>query len=576
MFVPLGYLIGVALLLTAPDVLQVLPGSGSALAAVIASPLLLLPAALARWCHRRLLVDLTIHGRVHRGVFRTLRMLPALVPTSLLVFMASSGWSDLAERGGGTSFAATMALLLAPLLVAEVARLVSETPVRERLDELGYGAGALPLRRRLGMLVMMTTPWLLLPGLVDLVNPWRELAAVLVSTSPGHAASAIGAGLLLAIVLPLVFCATLGVSRELPTHLAGPLADTAAALGFRRSALRVMDTGRRLANALLLGVLPWPRYLVLTDALLGVLDLFALRGVVAHEVGHARGRHLPLLVGTALIVLPLGTSVAVQADWFEMPWVEQTFVGLVAVAVFVLAVHKIAHRFEHEADVLSAVALGGAAPCIRALRVATQFGDVSTRRSSFLHPSEERRVQTLLAFESDPVFRERFARGGRRLRVGLAALSITVILAALWSWWAAWPVERAILRYRLGEFAAARAAVQEAAGRVRAGFWQPWQSLTAEIEAAFELAGPTLTEPAEPQFAADAWRRALEVGRSAGVVAARPWFALATWTGGTPLQRSVVRYCDAIEQRDEVAAQRLLDHIATLAPGDELLAALQR
>ncbi|MBK8099172.1 MAG: M48 family metalloprotease [Planctomycetes bacterium] len=576
MFVPLGYLVGVALLLLTPDALQVLPGSGSVVAAGLAAPSLLVPGALARWCRRRLLADLLAGGRVGRRVFTVLRLLPASVPTVLLLFLAVSGWSDLADQLGGASFLATMALLLLPLLIAEVTRLVAETPLREQMDELGYGAGALPLRRRLGMLVMMTTPWLLLPALVDLVTRWREFAAFLLITSPGHALSAIGAGLLLAVVLPLVFCATLGVSRALPPHLAGPLGDTAAALGFRRSALRVMDTGRRLANALLLGVLPWPRYLVLTDALLGVLDLFALRGVVAHEVGHARGRHLLAIVGTAMIVLPLGSTVAMQADWFETPWVEQTFVSLLVLAIAVLAMHKIAHRFEHEADVLSAVALGGAAPCIRALRFATQFGDLSARRASFLHPSEERRVSVLLAWESEPAFRERFVRRGRRLRLGLIALTVTVTAAAGWSWWAAWPVERALWHFRLGEFAAARAAVQQAAGQVRAGFWEEWQAVTAEIEAAVELAGPTLAVAAEEQFAADAWRRGLEVAGTAGAAAARPWFSLATWTDSTPLRRSVAMYCVAVERHDEPTAQRLWEHLATLSPPAELLAALRR
>ena len=63
---------------------------------------------------------------------------------------------------------------------------------------------------------------------------------------------------------------------------------TAARLGFRPSALLSMRTGHRIVNAALIGPAPWPRFLVLTDGLLSLLDPVSLRGVVAHEVGTAR------------------------------------------------------------------------------------------------------------------------------------------------------------------------------------------------------------------------------------------------------------------------------------------------
>ena len=43
-------------------------------------------------------------------------------------------------------------------------------------------------------------------------------------------------------------------------------------------------------------------------------------------------------------------------------------IGVVVCGLAVLALRRVSHRFEHEADVLSAIALGGAEPCIRALQ----------------------------------------------------------------------------------------------------------------------------------------------------------------------------------------------------------------
>ena len=44
----------------------------------------------------------------------------------------------------------------------------------------------------------------------------------------------------------------------------------------------------------------------------------------------------------------------------------------------------VAHRFEHEADVLSAIALGGAEPCIRALVRVGQVVQQEPERASLL------------------------------------------------------------------------------------------------------------------------------------------------------------------------------------------------
>ena len=93
-------------------------------------------------------------------------------------------------------------------------------------------------------------------------------------------------------------------SRLLPGRHEASVAATVAALGFPRRSVLALDSGHRLVNAALVGPLRWPRYLILSDGILSLLDPFALRGVVAHEVAHARAGH-PALLALVFVVIPL-------------------------------------------------------------------------------------------------------------------------------------------------------------------------------------------------------------------------------------------------------------------------------
>ena len=87
------------------------------------------------------------------------------------------------------------------------------------------------------------------------------------------------------------------------------------------------------------------------------------------------------------------------------------------------------HRFEFEADQLSAEALGGASYCVQALHRVGELSPRTVHRSSFRHPSESRRIRHLYACEQDPAYRARFWRRGRWLRriIG-AAIAVAVAL----------------------------------------------------------------------------------------------------------------------------------------------------
>ncbi|AEH24694.1 M48 family metalloprotease [Pyrococcus yayanosii] len=48
----------------------------------------------------------------------------------------------------------------------------------------------------------------------------------------------------------------------------------------------------RYPNAMVTGVLPGRRYIILTTALLENFEMDEIKAIIAHEIGHIKGRHL--------------------------------------------------------------------------------------------------------------------------------------------------------------------------------------------------------------------------------------------------------------------------------------------
>jgi STE24 endopeptidase len=79
--------------------------------------------------------------------------------------------------------------------------------------------------------------------------------------------------------------------------------------------IRCLDTGpEQAANAVMIGLVPRFRYVLLTDRLLRELEPDELEAVLAHELGHAKKHHLLIKFGAMLVVwLPAGGVLAAAA-----------------------------------------------------------------------------------------------------------------------------------------------------------------------------------------------------------------------------------------------------------------------
>jgi STE24 endopeptidase len=82
------------------------------------------------------------------------------------------------------------------------------------------------------------------------------------------------------------------------------LAATSQRLRFRCSDILCWDTRGVAANAMVAGLAPYPRYVILTDKLVAELTPDEVEAVFGHEVGHVRHRHM--LYYVVFLVLSLG------------------------------------------------------------------------------------------------------------------------------------------------------------------------------------------------------------------------------------------------------------------------------
>lgn len=117
---------------------------------------------------------------------------------------------------------------------------------------------------------------------------------------------------LMFICLPWVLRFALGL-RPLP---AGPLRArllaTAHRLHFRFSNILLWDTHGCVANAMVAGIVPWVRYVLLTDRLINELTPDEVEAVFGHEIGHVKHRHMIFYSGF------LGISVLVVSGLWSL------------------------------------------------------------------------------------------------------------------------------------------------------------------------------------------------------------------------------------------------------------------
>lgn len=164
-----------------------------------------------------------------------------------------------------------------------------------------------------------------------------------------------GALVIFALIPPLMVRVWDTVSIP-PGELRHGLESLARSHGVRVRDFLIWRTGGAMLNGAVIGLTPWLRYVVLTDALLDHLPEREIEAVAAHEVAHVRKHHMVWLAISVLgAAMLLGeVSVLLLRRWSAGPTLDMWVGGAVSLAGVLLVLGAVSRRFEWQADAFAA------------------------------------------------------------------------------------------------------------------------------------------------------------------------------------------------------------------------------
>src|SRR5262249_39057613 len=116
------------------------------------------------------------------------------------------------------------------------------------------------------------------------------------------------------ICMPWIIRLVLGLRPMPPGSLRTRLLGAAQRLKFRCSNILLWNTRGGVANAMVVGIMTWLRYVVLTDRLISEMTPSEAEAVFGHEVGHIKHRHMIYYLAFLLISLAVLSQIWELAD----------------------------------------------------------------------------------------------------------------------------------------------------------------------------------------------------------------------------------------------------------------------
>jgi Zn-dependent protease with chaperone function len=283
-------------------------------------------------------------------------------------------------------------------------------------------------------------------------------------------AAVIGSVLALFVAMPWVVKLVLGLQPLPPGPLRDRLLATTRRLRLRCTDLLYWNTRGGMANAMVVGIVPWLRYVVFTDRLLEEFTPEEVEAVLGHEMGHVKHRHMLYYFAflmASMLVVELVTRAALVPFlrwllpnlnpgqfllYLDNPQDRELLPMVLLLLAYIFVVFGfLSRRCERQADVCGcrAVSCGrpdcqghepGALPgdaatglCatgirvfIRGLEKVAVLNGIDRERAGFLqwwqHGTIARRVGFLETLLADPAVEPRFQRRVALLQWGLFAM----------------------------------------------------------------------------------------------------------------------------------------------------------
>jgi Zn-dependent protease with chaperone function len=198
---------------------------------------------------------------------------------------------------------------------------------------------------------------------------------------------------------------------------------------FKHAGIQVWTVMNHYVSAAIIGVVPWFRYVIFTEALLKRINDDDIEAILAHEIGHSYHKHLLFY---PFVVLGMTVSGGVLFSYFDLSY------GFVGSVLFMLVYMRLvfgffSRNFERQAD-LHVMKLGMPPrrmyDALNAVAIAT--GGIH-RKPSWHHYSVQERMNFLLAVEqnhslADKHHRKVFWMRAIYLAVLFGAVSLYAIL----------------------------------------------------------------------------------------------------------------------------------------------------
>jgi len=357
----------------------------------------------------------------------------------------------------GTQIPGMMLVLLIPLLAIlicswaclyDVERTAHDLEAAERAEQSGGPAGSssFPSRRSYLALQVRLNLLLIVPPLVVFMLLETSSWAFPELKNNKYFVGVFSTSILIMALLsmPWLLRVFLGL-KPLP---AGPLRDqleaAARRLHFRCSGILLWNTRNSMANAMVTGLVPWGRFIVLTDRLLCELSPDEVEAVLGHEIGHVKHHHMffyVLFLMGSLFALDLlwQTCEPYLSGWLADYQAYAAIPAVVGVALYLYVVFGyLSRNCERQADIYGCRAVSSEA-FISALEKVAVLNGIPREKpgwlSSWRHPTIARRVEFLMRIAENPELEPRFQR-----RVGWAKLSLSLALVValggtVWLYW---------------------------------------------------------------------------------------------------------------------------------------------
>jgi STE24 endopeptidase len=359
-----------------------------------------LPLLLRLWASRLLRGEPgTLYRRAGRFQgFGVLARLLLVIWFGVRVFGLGWGWSlARLERTLPTSIVATLAVL--PMLLGWLAVAWAQFPVERRwrehnvllrFDELSAIHPPPTLWQHLDQTLRLQLLFTLTPVfVVMLLRDGIGGTLTFLRIDPKHDwIATLASAAIVFVSSPLLLTRVLRTSPLPDGPLRSRLIDYGRRISLRAGSIRLWHTHHSLSNAAVMGVVPWVRSVVLSDALIESLDAGQVEAVFAHEAGHIHHRHmLWYLLFLLVATLSLGVPMTWLLERFDAAggWAEIVLTTL-AVIGWTLLFGVLSRRCERQADWYAArtidePAVGGERFAETLRRVAIVNGMPLSRRS---------------------------------------------------------------------------------------------------------------------------------------------------------------------------------------------------